>query len=831
MTRSAVPTICVLLVLPSALPAQGSPADGFPLPVGAVHRFGNRQARHADGIQGVVVSPDGKLVATLGYGSVVVWDVRTMVARCVVRNLNAPGVGGDSSGRIRFFPDSKHLLVTVYPNNQFIQFDGGQKAEVARVYDVETGKQKFALRGQPDYWAAAWLTAGGKEIAAYAQQAVTYFDAGDGKELRKVPCGPGLQGLPAVAPDVSRIALRRSDSNTLKVIDGVTGKAHLELTVENEGQVALTPDGKRMAVADAAGKIHLHDLEARKELYAFDQPAGAGVVAMRFSADQQTLYFGGRHGRLYRWDLKNNKKLADVGQHSTWTLTAIALSPDESVLYSTGMDRLVRRWDLKTLKELPLPDGYITQTAVVPLPDRKTLLVVDHQGAMDAWDLASGKLVKRFQGQKSGGIDCVAVSADGRWFAGGRTTQDVTLWDLAAGKQERIIPLVEKPDPKGSDHVKRVAFSSDGKVLFTGSGKTGVTAWEVPTGKKLWNTPSPGAWLAVDPQGRWVATGGGFNHQQIQWTLLSATTGEVLRRVDVPKGEPITEGGLTYNYPPYVSDLRFTPDGTRLLTAHYDQLVRVWDPGTGREAGRLKGSGRGSGLAVSADGRWVGVGQADKKITVWELASGKLLLTLDGHDSQVRDVAFTPDGRGIVGNADLAPVLWTLEPKDAARPDDPDVTWSLLASDDAARAYRTQWALVKDPAAAVKLFGDRVRPADLALERSRFDRWVADLDSPAFRVREAAERELTRAGLRVPLGWVRKALADSRADEPRARLARVLAQREKPNPDEWRLGRAVQVLELAGTAEARALLKSLAAVDGSPVTEAAKEALVRLAAR
>jgi hypothetical protein len=124
-----------------------------------------------------------------------------------------------------------------------------------------------------------------------------------------------------------------------------------------------------------------------------------------------------------------------------------------------------------------------------------------------------------------------------------------------------------------------------------------------------------------------------------------------------------------------------------------------------------------------------------------------------------------------------------------------------------------------------------VKPAELALERARFDRWVADLDSPLFRVREAAERELTKAGMRVPLGWVRQALADAKGDEPRARLARVLAQREKPNPEEWRLGRAVQVLELAATPEAVALLKSWAAVDGSPVTEAARGAVGRLTGR
>lgn len=804
--------------------------DGIPLPAGAVHRFGNRLARHPDGINGVTVSPDGKLAATIGQSSVIVWDLKTMAAKCILRDQVSPGYYGDSGARVSFFPDSRHVLVAVYPgNNYYIQMERGQKVEVARVYDVETGKLKFAVRGDADYWTGAWLTAKGKEIAVYAQQAVTFHDATSGKELRKVACGPELNGLLAVAPEVSLLAMRRNDNNTLILVDATTGKRPAELTVENMGRVALTPDGKRLAVSDGANKIHIHDLEANKELFAFAQPGNNPVAQMQFSADKRTLYFGGRFGRLFRWDLKTNKKLPDVGQHSTWSLTSLVVSPDETMLYSTANDKLIKRWDLKTLKEIPAPDGYITQTAVVPLPDRRTMLVADHQGALDRWDLLSGKHLGRLQEQKSGGIDCVAVSADGRWFAGGRTTQDVTLWDLQAGKLERIIPLVEKPDGKGSDHVRRVAFSGDGKVLFTGSQKTGITAWEVPTGKKVWNAPGVGPYLAVDPKGRWVAAGGGYNREQVQWTLLSQVTGEVLRRVDViPAERTEVQQQVFVRYPAYLGDLRFTPDGSRLVTSHYDQALRVWEPGTGREVGRLTGTGHGGGLAISADGRWAGVGQQDKKITVWELASGKKVLELTGHDSNVRDVAFTPDGKGIIGNADLAPVLWALDPRDNAKPD--AATWDVLASDDGAKAYRAQWALVRDPAAAVKLLTEKVKPAELALDRAKFDQWVADLDSPQFRLREAAERELTRSGLRVPLGWLRKALAESKGDEPRARLGRVLAQREKPNPEEWRLERAVQVLELAGTPEAQALLKTWAGIE-SPLADDSRGALERLSKR
>src|SRR5262249_15457652 len=128
--------------------------DGIPLPAGALHRFGNRQARHPDGINGSVVSPDGKYLATLGASTVIVWDVQTLVAKCVLRNQNVAVSIGDAGARAAFLPDSKHLLVALHPGNRYyIQSDRTPKVDVARVFDVETGKQKFALQGEADYWA------------------------------------------------------------------------------------------------------------------------------------------------------------------------------------------------------------------------------------------------------------------------------------------------------------------------------------------------------------------------------------------------------------------------------------------------------------------------------------------------------------------------------------------------------------------------------------------------------------------------------------------------------------------------------------------------------
>jgi hypothetical protein len=331
--------------------------------------------------------------------------------------------------------------------------------------------------------------------------------------------------------------------------------------------------------------------------------------------------------------------------------------------------------------------------------------------------------------------------------------------------------------------------------------------------------------LAVNPRGQFLITAGGYDTPPAPWAVLDAKTGEVVSRVTVA-ADPVTDPRLARRaVVPHTTSLTFTADGRWVVSGHYDGTARVWEAGSWRAVKKLAvGDSYPVHVAVSADSKWLAVGASGPRAAVWEVATGKEVRRFDGHQSWVTQVAFTPDGRGLLSNADLAPVLWDLAPTDLPT----DGLWEALASDDGAKAYRAQWALVRDPKAAVALLGEQMKPAELAVPREQFDKWVAGLDSPQFRVREASEKALVAGGSKVPVGWLRTALADSRADEPRARLARVLGQREKgPDPVAWRVSRAVQALELAGTAEAKGLLRKWSEAAGTPLADEANEALGR----
>src|SRR5262249_35169589 len=133
-------------------------------------------------------------------------------------------------------------------------------------------------------------------------------------------------------------------------------------------------------------------------------------------------------------------------------------------------------------------------------------------------------------------------------------------------------------------------------------------------------------------------------------TLATASKDRTIRLWEVPSGRPLAT--LRGHERP-IRGLAFLPDGT-LMSASPDRTLCFWEVPSGR---RLKewtlGMAAGS-LAVSPDAALLAVaelheaGKGPSPLQVWELATGKVRLTLKGHHARLNGLAFTPDGRGLV---------------------------------------------------------------------------------------------------------------------------------------------------------------------------------------
>ncbi len=224
--------------------------------------------------------------------------------------------------------------------------------------------------------------------------------------------------------------------------------------------------------------------------------------------------------------------------------------------------------------------------------------------------------------------------------------------------------------------------------------------------------------------------------------------------------------------------------------------------------------------AVTPDGQRRAEASPDGTVLLFEVPTGKVLATLQAGQPVVF-LAFSGDGKRLTargtGGAERS---WDVPM---------ELLWQKLAGDAASPAIRS---LAAAPG-AVPFLATKLRPA--AEDGERIAALIAQLDNDRYATREAATRALENLGPSAEPA-LREALAGSPSPEVRMRAEGLLAALDKPRPvptgETLRALRAIQLLELIGTPEARRLLETLAAgAPGAPETREAGAALRRLEAR
>jgi WD40 repeat protein len=122
----------------------------------------------------------------------------------------------------------------------------------------------------------------------------------------------------------------------------------------------------------------------------------------------------------------------------------------------------------------------------------------------------------------------------------------------------------------------------------------------------------------------------------------------------------------------HVTNVAFSPDGTKVAAASMAGKILVWDTGNGQqlktmETGDMRTLSAWD-IAFSPDGKLMAVGYGIKgeegKVDLWEVQTGKLKHTLADPPSMgvLYSVAFSPDGKRIAaGGVDSTCRVWNVE--------------------------------------------------------------------------------------------------------------------------------------------------------------------------
>ena len=193
--------------------------------------------------------------------------------------------------------------------------------------------------------------------------------------------------------------------------------------------------------------------------------------------------------------------------------------------------------------------------------------------------------------------------------------------------------------------VRSVAFSPDGRTLASASYDNTLKLWDAATGQELRTLTGHTSYLwsvAFSPDGH----------------ALASTSGDsTLKLWDTASGRELRT--LT-GHSSVVRSVAFSPDGNTILSGSDDDTVRVWDIKNGKEIRNFTNSATPWSVAISPDGR-TGLWPHVNEVRVCDLASGREVQHLTGHQTTVWLSVFSPDGRLVLTGGGKIMYLWDVK--------------------------------------------------------------------------------------------------------------------------------------------------------------------------
>jgi WD40 repeat protein len=216
-----------------------------------------------------------------------------------------------------------------------------------------------------------------------------------------------------------------------------------------------------------------------------------------------------------------------------------------------------------------------------------------------------------------------------------RDLEDVLRQALLASRAREVLP--------SRGPVTAVDITRNGRRVVTASRDGTARVFDPRTGRevRVFRPRKPVDAVSISPDGGLVATGDGRQAQ-----VWKTAEGERLAS--------LLHGGV-------VTDVQFSRDGRRLVTASADGTARVWEPRTGRQLLTLDHPGRVVSAAFDGSGGRVLTVASDRYVRVFDATTGALLQALE-HPARVTSADFSPTGRLIVsGSTDGLGRIWFSE--------------------------------------------------------------------------------------------------------------------------------------------------------------------------
>ena len=297
---------------------------------------------HTQVVEALAFSPDGGMLASCGWdNSVRIWDLNGLKSGSVV---DEPVVVPNDSVRyaLAFSPDGKRLA------------SGGHRS--LTIWSCTSpGLVPLARREGTTYRCLAFSPDGSTLALGCDDGRVVLLDADTADETGVLRGHVDVVRSLAFSPDGSLLISSGQDRQII-LWNAITGKRIRSLARSGPNPVqvvAFSPRGDQVAVGEVTGSpqgIVLID-PATGDIRSVLAGHGAGVSALAYSPDGQTLATAGADRTIKFWDVKDGKERATLVE-GVGCVRSLSFSPTGEWLAYAGSDLTIKLWHLSGERNL-----------------------------------------------------------------------------------------------------------------------------------------------------------------------------------------------------------------------------------------------------------------------------------------------------------------------------------------------------------------------------------------------------------------------------------------------------------------------------------------------
>ncbi len=491
-----------------------------------------RVMQHESSVLSSAFSPDGHRVATgtWDYG-LRLWDIHSGK---IVWELPRNGWAIQS---VRFTRDGRHVFISSSTTQGRAAF-GRLSKPFAEMIDAESGRSLFPAM------------------------------------VSNVVCAE-------LSPDDRWLAIA-SSNNVIRILDPLTGKSVVNL-VGHRGEITMlsfSRDGNLLASSSADRTVRLWRLPSGEAACPPLRHHGQVMRAV-FSPDNQTIASATEPGEfaedpiIQTWNIQTG---TTNGPPIKALKNVFALTFDETDgrrLFTGDDDYVTRIRDAQTHLEL-VPPLKMNSTARCWAfsPNGRDVAIGSDGSDVRIWNLQSGELL--FPPLRhSGWTESVHFSPDGKRLLSTSDDGTAKLWDLSvasetAGRLQLPGAILKPAGELFASSKFPMALSPDRRHLLVATDEPAVRLIDVTAMKEVDSMRVPDgartALLEFDGSGnRWAA----------------AFTGKHSHDVSLWRREANLTRCITLPHNHSVVDLRFTPDGERLVTLSRTKVIHIWGTAEG----------------------------------------------------------------------------------------------------------------------------------------------------------------------------------------------------------------------------------------------------------